>query len=166
MSYKVLSGNWIVQEKYDGMRVQLHKIDDVVKIYSYNEKDITEKCEDIVKILKEKQFGDCDSDAELILFDKDEALHRADTISHVFKNQYPDATLRCHVFDIMRHEERDLVEEELQDRMKIIFNNYSIHSDELLAFPSKKDTREADNLKDVEEYSKTIMEMPTRKGRN
>ena len=158
------SGNWFIQEKYDGMRVQLHKIDNVVKIYSYNEKDITEKCEDIVKILKEKHFGDCILDAELILFDKDEALHRADTISHVFKNQYPDATLRCHVFDIMRHDERDLVEEELQDRMKIIFNNYSIHSDELLAFPSKKDTREADNLKDVEEYSKTIMEMPTSEG--
>ena len=161
---KGFSGNWFVQEKYDGMRVQLHKIDNVINIYSFNEKDITDKCEDVVKLLKQKHFGDCILDAELILFDGDEALHRADTVSHVFKGQYPDAKLRCHVFDIMRHEERDLMDEELQDRMKIIFNNYSIHSDEALAFPSKKDTREADNLKDLEEYSKEIMDMPTAEG--
>ena len=34
----------------------------------------------------------------------------------------------------------------------------------MVAFPSKKDTRMADNLKDVEDYSKEIMEMPTSEG--
>ena len=102
---KGFSGSWIVQEKYDGMRVQLHKIDNNIKVFSYNEKDITDKCKEQVKELKEKKYGDCILDAELILFDGDEPLHRADTISHVFKGKYPDAKLRCHVFDIMRHNE-------------------------------------------------------------
>jgi hypothetical protein len=158
------SGEYVVQEKYDGMRIQIHKIDKKVKIYSYNEKDITSKCPAQVKIMEEKHFGDCILDAELILFDGEDALHRADTIAHVFKNQYPDAILRAHVFDIMRHEERDLLSEPLRDRINTLFHNYTMHSDEKLEFPSKKDTRIADTFKDIEEYAKAIMEMPTSEG--
>lgn len=161
---KGFSGEWYVQEKYDGMRIQLHKIDNSIKVFSYNKKNITDKCKDIVKELKDKHFGNCILDAELILFDNDEPLHRADTISHVFKNKYKDAILKCHVFDIMRHDEQNLLDEELQDRMTILFNNYSIHSSDILNFPSKKDTRQADNLKDIDEYAKKIMEMPTSEG--
>jgi len=161
---KGFSGSWIVQEKYDGMRVQLHKIDNSIKVFSYNKKDITDKCKEQVKELKEKKYGDCILDAELILFDGDEPLHRADTISHVFKGKYPDAKLRCHVFDIMRHNEENLLDEPLEKRITTLFNNYSSHSSDAINYPSKKDTREADNLKDLEEYSKTIMEMPTAEG--
>ena len=161
---KGFSGDWVVQEKYDGMRVQLHKIDGSVKVYSYNEKDITDKCKEQVKELKSKQFGDCILDAELILFDDDEPLHRADTIAHVFKGKYANAKLRCHVFDIMRHDEQNLTDEELSNRITILFNNYSSHSSDALAFPSKKDTRMADSLKDIEDYAKIIMEMPTSEG--
>ena len=114
--------------------------------------------------LKQKQYGDCILDAELILFDGDDSLHRADTIAHVFKGKYPEAKLRAHVFDIMRHENRNLVEEPFSDRINVLFNNFSSRSSMEVAFPSKKDTRMADNLKDVETYSKEIMEMPTSEG--
>jgi len=158
------TGEYVIQEKYDGMRIQLHKIDGKVKVYSYNEKDITDKCKDQVEILQKKHFGDCILDGELILFDGDEALHRADTIAHVFKDKYPEAKLRAHVFDIMRHDDRDMTQEPLRDRIDILFTNYSMHSDEKLAFPSKKDTRIADNMKDMKEYSEEIMDMPTAEG--
>ena len=161
---KGFSGEWVIQEKYDGMRIQLHKIDDNIKIYSYNEKDITDKCKDIADALKKKHFGDCILDGELILFDGEDALHRADTIAHVFKNKYPDAKLKAHMFDIMRHNEKSIADEPLSDRMNIMFNNYSVHSSEYLNFPSKKDTRMADSIKDIEEYSKEIMDMPTSEG--
>jgi len=161
---KGFSGEYIIQEKYDGMRIQLHKIDDNVKVFSYNGNNISDKCQEQIKELKKKKYGDCILDAELILFDGDEALHRADTIAHIFKGKYPDAKVRAHVFDIMRHNEQNLVEEELKDRITILFNNYASHSTESIEFPSKKDTRTADNLKDVEEYSKEIMEMPTSEG--
>jgi hypothetical protein len=162
---KGFSGNWYVQEKFDGMRVQLHKIDNKVTIYSYNEKDITDKCKSQVEELKKKEYGDCILDAELVLFDDEgEPLHRADTIAHVFKGKYKDSTLRCHVFDVIRHESQTLADEELENRMTILFNNYSSKSNEAIAFPSKKDTRQADNLKDVEKYSKEIMENPASEG--
>ena len=158
------SGDYVVQEKYDGMRIQIHKIDDKVEIFSFNGKDITEKCTEQVAEMKKKSYGDCILDAELILFDGDKALHRADTVAHVFKNKYPEAKLRVHVFDIMRHEEKNLMDDELQIRINILFNNYSAKSSDAIAFPSKKDTRIADSLKDIEEYAKEIMEMPTAEG--
>jgi len=161
---KGFSGNWYIQEKYDGMRVQLHKIDNKVTIFSYNEKDITEKCKEQVEELRKKEYGNCILDGELILFDGEEPLHRADTIAHVFQNKYPDAQLKCHVFDIMRHEEQTLLDEELESRMTTLFNNYSSKTSDFLHFPSKKDTRQADSLKDLEEYAKEIMEMPTSEG--
>ena len=161
---KGFSGEYVVQEKYDGMRIQLHKIDGKVSIYSYNEKDITEKCKEQVKELEKKEYGDCILDAELILFDGDKALHRADTIAHVFKNSYKESRLKAHVFDILRHENQKLTDEPLRKRINILFNNYSTKSSEDLFFPSKKDTRIADNLKDVKEYAEEIMEMPTSEG--
>ncbi len=161
---KGFSGEYVVQEKYDGMRIQLHKIDNKVKVFSYNEKDITEKCKEQVEELKKKSYGDCILDAELILFDGDKALHRADTIAHVFKDKYQDMELKAHVFDIMRHETRNMTEEPLRDRINLLFNNYSAKSSGHLFFPSKKDTRIADSLKDIDEYAKEIMEMPTAEG--
>ena len=159
------TGKWIVQEKYDGMRIQIHKIDEQIKIYSFNGKDITDKCPEQKKIMRAKHFGDCILDAELMLFQKEEPLHRAEVVARIFKGkEAEDSELRAHVFDIMRHEDRELHEEELSERVAILFNNYSTHSDEKLAFPSKKDTRYADSIKEVEEYSKEIMEIPTAEG--
>ena len=158
------TGEWLVQEKYDGMRIQLHKIDNNVKVYSFNGKDITDKCGKQVEILKQKKFGECILDAELMLFENDKPLHRAQVVAHVFKGVETEGELKAHVFDIMRHNERDITEEPLQDRIQILFQNYSMHSDEMLAFPSKKDTRIADSIKDVGEYAKDIMKIPTAEG--
>jgi len=159
-----LSGEYVVQEKYDGMRVQIHKFNNKIKIYSYNEKDITDKCPEQVEKMENKAFGDCILDGELMLFDGDEALHRADTITHVFKKKLDGGKLRLHVFDIMRHEGRDLVDEPLRERINILLYQFSQHSSEPLAFPSKKDTRIADSMKEVGEYAEKIMDMPTAEG--
>ena len=158
------TGDWLVQEKYDGMRIQLHKIDGKVKIYSYNGNDITDKCKDQVKILGEKKFGECILDGELMLFEKNKPLHRAQVIAHVFKDKHTEGELRIHVFDIMRHNDRDLADTPLQDRINILFQNYSVHSDEKLQFPSKKDTRIADSLEEINRYGKEIMKIPTSEG--
>jgi hypothetical protein len=161
---KGFSGEYVVQEKYDGMRVQIHKIDGKVKIYSYNKKDITDKCGEQVEQLNRKHFGECVLDAELMLFDGDEPLHRADVVTHIFKKEHSEANLRMHVFDIMRHDEKDLTEDALRERINILLYQYSQHSSETLAFPSKKDTRIADSIKEVGEYSKKIMQLPASEG--
>jgi hypothetical protein len=161
---KGFTGEWVVQEKYDGMRIQIHKIDSRVKIYSYNGKDITAKCPEQVSLMKKAHFGDCILDAELMLFDGDDPLHRAEVVARIFKNKESKAELRVHVFDIMRHNDDDIIDSPLKDRIKLLFNNYSQHSHEKLAFPSKKDTRFADSLSEVEEYAKEIMKIPSAEG--
>jgi hypothetical protein len=160
---KGLTGEFVVQEKYDGMRIQIHKFDNKVKIYSFNQKDITLKCPEQVKHMEKKQFGDCILDAELMLFLDDEPLQRADTITHVFHKK-TEGTLKAHVFDIMIHEGKEITEEPLRERINILLYQYAQHSSENLAFPSKKDTRIADSKKEVEEYSKDIMKLPASEG--
>ena len=161
---KGFTGDYVVQEKYDGMRIQIHKIDNTIKIYSFNEKDITKDCPKQVEVMKKKHFGDCILDAELMLFDEEAPLHRAEVVARIFKDKKSNAILRAHVFDIMRHEGKELHDAPLSERLQILFNNYSTHSDEMLAFPSKKDTRYADSISQVEDYAKEIMELPTSEG--
>tara|TARA_R110002050_G_scaffold30915_4_gene79037 strand:+ start:6490 stop:9090 length:2601 start_codon:yes stop_codon:yes gene_type:complete len=163
---KGFSGEWLVQEKYDGMRIQIHKHDKDVKIYSYNKIDITDKCPEQVEVMQKKQFGNCILDAELMLFLEDEPLQRADTISYIFKLKEGkrEGTLKAHVFDIMQHEGKSIMEESLRERINILLYQYSQNSSEMLAFPSKKDTRMADSIKEVEEYSKDIMNLPASEG--
>ena len=158
------TGEWVVQEKYDGMRIQIHKIDDKVKIYSFNGKDITDKCPKQVELMEQKKFGECILDAELMLFEDDKPAHRAKVVAHVFKDKETDGELKIHVFDVMRHNERDMADEPLKERIQILFQNYAMHNHESLAFPSKKDTRIADSLKDIENYAKEIMKIPTAEG--
>ena len=159
------TGDWIVQEKYDGMRVQLHKLGEKITIYSHNEKEITDKFPKQVELLQAKHFGDCILDGEAVLFKGKEALHRADTVAHVFKNKKgEDLVLKVHIFDIMRHEDRDLTDSMLSERLSLLATNYTMHSDELLAFPSKKDTRNADSIKQLGEYAEEIMQIPTAEG--
>ncbi len=77
---KGFSGEFYVQEKYDGFRIQLHKIDKNIKVYDYTGKDITSKCKEAVEELKKKHFGDCILDASLVLFDGEDSLKRKEAV--------------------------------------------------------------------------------------
>ena len=48
---KGFTGEWVVQEKYDGLRIQMQKIDKKIKVYSFDGKDITSKCKEQVQEL-------------------------------------------------------------------------------------------------------------------
>ena len=161
---KGLSGEFVVQEKYDGMRIQIHKKGSSIKVFSFNKKDITNKCKKQVDEMKKKHFGDCTLDAELVGFKGEEAVHRVDVVTHVFKKEVPELELKAHVFDIMYHEDRVVAEEPLRERINILFYQYSQHSSENLAFPSKKDTRIADSTEEVNKYSEDIMDLPASEG--
>ena len=73
---KGFSGEFYVQEKYDGFRIQLHKIDIKQKVYDYTGKDITSNVKKQVEELNKKHFGDCILDASLVLFDGEDEPKR------------------------------------------------------------------------------------------
>ena len=88
------TGDFFVQEKYDGLRVQVHKFNNEVKIYSFNGRDITDKFEKCVKVLEERTFPNCILDGEAILYKGNEPLVRADTIAHINKKGVKEETAR------------------------------------------------------------------------
>ena len=158
------TGEWVVQEKYDGMRVQLHK-DSSIKVYSFNGNDITDKFEKQIQLLNDDKFPNCILDAEAVLYMNDEPLHRADTLAYVnSKEEKKDYDLKVHVFDILKYEEESIVATKLEERLQKLMNTFSAHSHEFLQFPNKRDTRFADSLEEIEDYAKEIMENPTSEG--
>ena len=161
---KGFTGEWVVQEKYDGMRIQIHKTD-TIKVYSFNNRDITSKFDKQIKILKDDKFPECILDAEAVLYKGDDPLHRADTIAYVNadkeSNEY---NLKIHVFDIMRVEKEDIWSMKLEERLQKLMGQFSAHAHEFLQFPNKKNTRFADSLAEIEEYSEIIMKNPTSEG--
>ncbi len=62
-----------VDYKYDGMRAQLHKKDDEVKVFTRRLDDVTEQFPDVEKAVKEFVKSDeCIIDSELVAYDPDD----------------------------------------------------------------------------------------------
>ena len=161
---KGFTGEYVVQEKYDGMRIQIHK-KDTIKIYSFNNRDITSKFDRQIKILQDKDFPECVLDAEVVLYENDEPLHRADTISYINSKKDDKAfELKVHVFDIMKLRGEHIWKNKLEERLRLLMGEFTKLSDTYLQFPTKSNTRFADSLEEIEEYAKVIMENPTSEG--
>lgn len=161
---KGFTGEYVVQEKYDGMRIQIHK-KKTIKIYSFNNNDITSKFDKQIKLLENEDFPECILDAEVVLYEDDEPLHRADTMSFInSKNSDNAFELRVHVFDILRLRGEHIWKNKLEERLRLLMSEFTKLSDKYLQFPSKSDTRFADSLEDIEEYAKEIMQNPTSEG--
>lgn len=161
---KGFSGDYVVQEKYDGMRIQIHKNKEI-KIYSFNQKDITRKFDKQVELMSDGDFPECILDAEVVLYENDEPLHRADTISYINSKKDDSAfELRVHVFDIIRLNGEHIWKNKLEDRLQTLMGNFNKVSHRQLQFPTKSNTRFADSLEDIEEYAIEIMKNPTSEG--
>ena len=158
------TGDFFVQEKYDGLRVQVHKFNNEVKIYSFNGRDITNKFEKCVKVLEERTFPNCILDGEAVLYKGDEPLVRADTLAFINRKVESEGDIKLHIFDIMYFEDESIAMEKLEERMQTLISNFSAHSDERVMFPNKKNTREADSMEEIEEYALEIMINPTSEG--
>ena len=161
---KGFSGDYVVQEKYDGMRIQIHKNKEI-KIYSFNQRDITRKFDKQVELMRNDDFPECILDAEVVLYENDEPLHRADTISYINSKKDDSAfELRVHVFDIIRLNGEHIWKNKLEERLQTLMGNFNKVSHRQLQFPTKSNTRFADSLEDIEEYAMEIMKNPTSEG--
>tara|TARA_R110002012_G_scaffold70243_2_gene181058 strand:- start:10805 stop:12886 length:2082 start_codon:yes stop_codon:yes gene_type:complete len=161
---KGLTNDYIVQEKYDGLRIQIHKFENKVKIYTFNARDITDKMPDVVKVLENRVFPSCILDGEAVMYKDGEPLVRADTLAHINKKVTEEADIKAHVFDIMYFEDKSVASEKLEERIMILMKNFSANADEKVLFPNKSNTRDADSLSEIEEYAMQIMDNPASEG--
>ena len=158
------TGYFIIQEKFDGLRIQAHKLDGKVSIYTNRGRDITDKLPTCVKFLEEEKFKDFILDGEAVLYKEGSPLVRSDTIGFMNKKLSTDGDIRLHIFDIMHYDGEEVYKEKLEDRLGVIMEHFAAHSSDSVSFPNKSNTREADSKEELERYAEEIMNNPASEG--
>ncbi len=143
--------------KYDGIRVQAHKLGDKIAIYSRKLEEITDDFPEILEGLK-KVHHDLILDGEIVPF-KDEAplpfhelqrrLRRKEIDSKIL-NEVPVALF---VYDLLYLDERVLLDEPLYERRRIL---ESLGFDNSIKISYMKQVKNADEIEELFNLSKKI----------
>lgn len=110
--------------KYDGIRVQIHKNKEKVKIFSRNLNDITESLKNIVDKINENfsKYENLILEGELVGFnDRGEIISFQDLMSVIFKKEKENLfDLKIFLFDILYLNNEDLTNVPYFKRMEIL----------------------------------------------
>jgi DNA ligase-1 len=116
--------NFSLEYKYDGVRVQIHKRRDEVKIFSRNLLDLTENLEDLTDKVKENfnEFNEIILEGELLGFtEHGKNLSFQDLMSVIFrKEKLKKINLNVFLFDILYLNGEDLTNFPLYKRVEIL----------------------------------------------
>ncbi|MFZ3169233.1 MAG: hypothetical protein WA130_16595 [Candidatus Methanoperedens sp.] len=119
---KLKPGDYFVEPKYDGIRIQLRKAGYKVWILTDSGNDITEKLPNIAEEARTKiPFTVCILDCELAAYRGSQRLDHSGVTAFLHSTTPPeDYHLRLKPFDILLYEGADIREKELADRKKIL----------------------------------------------
>jgi len=122
---------FLVDYKIDGFRMQIHKKQETVKIFSRNEEDITSMFPDIVsEVLKIKD--DFIIDSEAIGYDLKNKKYHAFQVTMQRKRKYDilekskELPLHLKVFDIIFLNKENMLIKDLKERREAIVNLFNI----------------------------------------
>jgi DNA ligase 1 len=126
-----------VQYKYDGFRVQIHKKEKNVRLFSRNLEETTHMFPDIIEgVLKQIKADSIILDSEALAFnpESEEFLPFQETTKRRRKHRIEEAAktlpLKAFVFDIMYINGKSLIETPLNERLQIMVK--AIDGDEVL----------------------------------
>jgi len=120
-----------VEVKYDGFRVQVHKKDDTVRIFSEDAKrDLSPRLEDVVKEIKTIKQN-CILDGELLIYVNNKKVERRDMPSYLMAKEPEEFKAEIEVFDCLYFDDRALNELPWEERQKYLDKIFS-GVDELL----------------------------------
>jgi len=115
------------QFKYDGIRVQLHKDDDKVHMFSRNLEDMTHMFPELIEAtLKQVKAKTAILDSEALAYnvESEEFLPFQETTKrrrkHGIKEMAIKLPLKAFVFDILYKDGKSLINKPLEERMKIL----------------------------------------------
>src|SRR5438067_955492 len=108
-----------VEWKLDGVRLQVHKRGDVVRIFTRNLNDITDRMPEVVAIAARLPAAQVVLDGEaLTMTDEARPQPFQDTMSHVGRGRgEPTATVAPHFFDCLHLDGEDLLDRPLLERL-------------------------------------------------
>lgn len=104
-----------VEFKLDGLRVQIHRRDDEVRIYSRNLNDITRRLPGIVAAVRELPVRDVILDGEALWMGEGGPASFQDTMSQIDTDAPPEGVVTF-LFDLLHVDGRDLLDTPLRDR--------------------------------------------------
>ena len=126
----------ICEYKYDGIRLQMHKFDNKVRLFSRNLVDITYAFPELVKAATESTIGTTDTtihnqvvdfilDGELIAFKNDRPLHFQELQKRLRRKNVTDDIITeipiyYIVYDIMYFKDNQVLKKSLLDRKNIL----------------------------------------------
>ena len=110
-------GRASVEWKLDGARIQVHRRDDVVAIWTRNLNEITGRLPGVVRAVQALPAESLVLDGEVLGFAEDEApLAFQDTMSDLGADEADTSGLRPFFFDVLHRDGLDLVDESLSVR--------------------------------------------------
>lgn len=113
-------GEFFVEPKYDGIRVQIHRDGDKIVILTSGAKEIQDRLPRIVSELKECKEKKFIIDAELIKRRGHSRLSHDDVVKYLNSKDTEDFSLAIKVFDIMQAGDKSITGEELKERRSIL----------------------------------------------
>ncbi|MEM7140908.1 MAG: ATP-dependent DNA ligase [Actinomycetota bacterium] len=110
-------GRASVEWKLDGVRIQVHKDDDVVRVWTRNLNEITGGVPEVVRVVQSLPARSLVLDGEVLGIAEDgEPLAFQDTMSQTAESN--DSTIAPFFFDLLHHDGDDLLDAPLEERLR------------------------------------------------
>jgi len=117
-------GRTALEFKFDGARIQIHKKEEKVKIFSRRLSDVTESLPEVVEVASDLHAGECIVEGEVIAFREkpmafQELMKRFRRISGV-ERAASEIPIRLFLFDILTCEGKSLLDEPNMKRWEML----------------------------------------------
>jgi len=121
-------GKCYVEGKYDGMRIQIHKKGNVVKIYSRRLDNVTHMFPDVVEATKSLPYTSMIIEGEAIGYDKKKDRFYPFQFTMLRKRKYginemkKVIPLHVYLFDVMLINDKNIMDKSYEQRRKVLFD--------------------------------------------
>ncbi len=119
-------GSCLIETKYDGFRLQIHRKNERVRLYSRRQEDITHMLPDVVENVKRIKKSKFIIEAEALAYNKKtkEPLPFQQTIQrkrkYNIKEMVEKLPLRLFVFDVLLLDDKEILWKKFEERRKLV----------------------------------------------
>jgi DNA ligase 1 len=118
-------GEVVVEAKLDGARVQVHRDDRAVWVFTRNLNDVTDRMPEVVAAVRDLPGTSVVLDGEALALDQDGRPHRfQDTMARLGRSggddEVPDLPLSVRFFDVLHADGTDVLDLPLGDRLRVL----------------------------------------------
>ena len=115
------TGEASVEYKLDGARIQVHRSGDDVRIYTRNLADVTHRLPEVAALVRDLPVRDVILDGETLALGEDGAPRPfQETMSRFGADETRSTLLHPWFFDVLHLDGRDLLEEPLGERLRVL----------------------------------------------